>query len=172
VNIPTIETPDLILRPWRLEDKEVLFQVLQEPGILQYFPPTRFTLEGTLKYINHQLLNWQEHGYGHWAITLKEDGRVVGWDGLEHLPETSENEVAYLLSHEVWGCGFATQAAQAAVKYGLETVGLQEIIGLVHPENTRSIRVLEKCGFSFIDRRVYWGLEMLRYRIDRSNPEG
>jgi RimJ/RimL family protein N-acetyltransferase len=71
---------------------------------------------------------------------MKDDRRVIGWDGLEYLPETDGNEVAYLLSHQVWGCGYATEAARAAVKYGLETANLQAIIGLVHPGNIGSIR--------------------------------
>jgi len=166
VTIPILETPHLILRPWRLEDADTLFRILQEPDILEYFPPTTFTLEKTQRYISHQLNQWQERGYGHWAVTLKLDGRLVGWDGLEYLPETRENEVAYLLSHQVWGCGYATEAARAAVRYGLETAGLQAIIGLVHPGNIGSIRVLEKCGLTFIDRKIYWGLEMCRYRLE------
>ena len=167
--IPTLETPDLILRPWKLEDADSLLRILQEPDILKYFPPTTFTLEKTQGYIKHQLTHWQEHGYGHWAVTLKEEGRLAGWDGLEYLPETDENEVAYLLSHQVWGQGYATQAARAAVRYGFDTTGLRSIIGLVHPENSGSIRVLEKCGLTFIDCKVYWGLEMRRYRIEIRN---
>jgi ribosomal-protein-alanine N-acetyltransferase len=166
MEIPTLETSALILRPWKPVDAEALFRILKEPDILKYFPPTVFTLEKTQRYINHQLNHWQERGYGHWAVILKEDLRVVGWDGLEFLPETSENEVAYLLSRQVWGRGFATEAAQAAVRYGLGEIGLKDIIGLVHPDNIGSIRVLEKCGLTFIDRKVYWGLEMSRYRIE------
>jgi ribosomal-protein-alanine N-acetyltransferase len=167
--IPILKTPDLILRSWKLEDAEALFRILQEPDILRYFPPTIFTLEKTQRYINHQLDHWQKRGYGHWAITQKKNDCIVGWDGLEYLPETAENEVAYLLSHQAWGRGLATQAAQAAVKFGLETIGLQEIIGLVHPDNIGSIRVLEKCGLNFNDRKTYWGMEMCRYRIEASN---
>jgi ribosomal-protein-alanine N-acetyltransferase len=163
--IPTLTTHDLILRAWKYADAEALFHILEEPDILKFFPPTVFTLEKTRNYINHQLKHWQERGYGHWAVTLKTDNGVVGWDGLEYLPETNENEVAYLLSHQVWGCGYATQAAQAAAKYGLETAGLKTITGLVHPQNTGSIRVLEKCGFTYVDRKIYWGLKMCRYRI-------
>jgi len=166
--IPTLETPHLILRPWKLEDANTLLKILQEPELLRYFPPTVFTLEKTLHYLNHQLTHWQERGYGHWAVTLKTDSCVVGWNGLEYLPETDENEVAYLLSHQVWGRGHATEAARTAVKYGFETASLPAIIGLVHPENTGSIRVLEKCGLTFVDRKIYWGLEMCRYRIDSS----
>ena len=165
MTIPTLKTNRLILRPWKEKDAEALFQILQEPGILQYFPPTTFTIEKTLRYINHQTKHWQEHGYGHWAVTLKEGGGVIGWDGLEYLPETDENEVAYLLSHQAWGCGYATEAAAAALKFGFEKAGLMSIIGLVHPGNAGSIRVLEKCGLAFVDRKVYWGLEMCRYRI-------
>ena len=171
MTIPTLETPHLILRPWRLEDADALFRILREPDILKYFPSTTFTLEKTQGYINHQLTHWLEHGYGHWAVTLKEDDRMLGWNGLEYLPETDENEVAYLLSHHAWGCGYATEAAQAAVRYGFETSGLQTITGLVHPENSASIRVLEKCGLSFIDCKVYWGMEMRRYRIESINQD-
>jgi ribosomal-protein-alanine N-acetyltransferase len=164
--IPTLETPHLILRPWKPDDAGMLFRILQEPGILEYFPPTVFTLEKTQRYINHQLQHWQEHGYGHWAVTLKTNNRVVGWGGLEYLPETDETEVAYLLSYQAWGCGYATEAARAAVKFGFETAGLPDIIGLVHPDNTGSIRVLEKCGLTYIDRKIYWGVEMCRYRME------
>jgi ribosomal-protein-alanine N-acetyltransferase len=114
LTIPTLETPHLILRPWSEKDANALFCILQEPDILKYFPPTTFTLEKAQSYIDHQLKHWQERGYGHWAVALKDDSRVVGWDGLEYLPETDENEVAYLLSHRVWGRGFATEAARAA----------------------------------------------------------
>jgi [ribosomal protein S5]-alanine N-acetyltransferase len=166
--IPSLDTPHLILRPWKLDDVDALYRILQEPEILKYFPPTVFTLEKTQRYIQHQLQHWQVHGYGHWAVMIKTDSQVVGWDGLEYLPETDEVEVAYLLSHRVWGCGYATEAARAAVNFGFGNANLPSIIGLVHPENTGSIRVLEKSGLSFIDCKIYWGLEMRRYRIESS----
>jgi ribosomal-protein-alanine N-acetyltransferase len=166
LEIPTLSTPRLVLRPFLLEDAEPLLGILQEPEILKYFPPTIFTLERARRYIDHQLRHWQKREYGHWAVTLKEDRVAVGWCGLEYLPESEENEVAYLLSHQVWGQGFATEAAQAALNYGFRTAQLGSIIGLVHPENIGSIRVLEKCGLTLIDRKIYWGLEMCRYRIE------
>ncbi len=171
MEIPAFSTPHLILRSWTMKDANVLFRILQEPGILEYFPPTAFTLEKTRRYIQHQLDHWQERGCGHWAVTLKVDSRLVGWGGLEYLPETDETEVAYLLSHQVWGCGYATEAARAAVGYGFETAGLQAIIGLVHPGNTGSIRVLEKCGLAFAAPITLWNLDMHRYRITRADFE-
>ena len=172
MDIPIIETPHLVLRAWTLQDAGVLFEILQEEGILQYFPnpnpPPRSKVED---YIAHQIAHWESHGYGHWAVAERDDGQVVGWNGLEYLPELEETEVGYLLSRRVWGRGYATEAARAAVEYGFETAGLEAIIGLVHPENAGSVRVLEKCGMAFADRLTLWGLDMSRYRVHRAAYE-
>ncbi len=172
MDIPTIETPHLILRAWMAKDAPALFDILQEDGILQYFPnpdpPPRAKADD---YIAHQLAHWQLYGYGHWAVVARDDGKVVGWNGLEYLPELGETEVAYLLSRRVRGRGYATEAARAAVQYGFDTVGLASIIGLVHPENAGSVRVLEKCGMAFADRLTLWSLDMSRYRVDRASYE-
>ncbi len=111
------------------------------------------------------------HGYGHWAVVARDSGQVVGWSGLEYLPELDETEVAYLLSKRVWGRNYATEAARAAVQYGFEGVGVCAIIGLVHPDNAASIRVLEKCGMAVADRLALWGLDMSLYRVDRAAYE-
>ena len=168
INIPTLLTPRLLLRAWKQEDADAWFNILQEEGILQYFPnqtpPAREKAEA---YITHHLTHWRMRGYGHWAVVNKEDGQVVGWSGLEYLPKLNETEVAYLLSRRVWGRGFATEAAQASLQFGFESAGLEKIIGLVHPENLGSVHVLEKCGLTFTDRITLWGMEMSRYGINR-----
>jgi RimJ/RimL family protein N-acetyltransferase len=169
VNIPTLQTPHLDLRPWTPEDANAWFELLQEEEILYYFPnqapPPR---EKADRYIAHHLEQWEKHGYGHWAVVTRQDGQVVGWNGLEYLPDLEETEVAYLLSKRVWGRGYATEAARAAIQFGFEVGGLNSIIGLVHPENIASIRVLEKCGLIFTDRINLWNLELCRYRIQHT----
>ena len=169
-NIPTIETLRLRLRPWTPDDAETWFNILQEDGILRYFPnphpPARAKADA---YIAHHLTHWQERGYGHWAVVTRDDDRVVGWNGLEYLPDLDETEVAYLLSKRVWGRGYATEATRLTVQFGFETIGLQKIIGLVHPDNIASISVLEKCGLAFADHVRLWGMELSRYRIRRAD---
>ena len=169
MHIPPIETPRLLPRPWSLKDGEAWFNILQEPDILRYSPdpnpPARFKAEA---YINHHLTHWMQYGYGHWAVVTPADSQVIGWNGLEYLTELGEVEVAYLLTRRVWGRGYASEAAAAAIRFGFETAGLQAIIGLVHPDNIASIRVLEKCGLTFADDIKLWGMEMSRYRIPRS----
>ncbi len=172
MEIPIIETPHLILRTWTLEEAGVLFEILQEEDILKYFPnPNPPPLSKVEDYITHQLAHWDLYGYGHWAIIERETGQAVGWVGLEYLPELGETEVGYLLSRRVWGRSYATQAARATVEYGFQEASLPSIIGLVHPDNAASIRVLEKCGMTFADRLTLWGLDMSRYRVDRATHE-
>ena len=167
--IPTITTPRLDLRPFTAEDVEPLHHILQEEGILRYFPnPTSPPRERVERIIAHQLDHWAEHGLGWWAVEPRDQGELIGWNGLQFLPETDEVEVGYLLSKAYWGQVLATEGARAGLQYGFEVLGLDQIVGLVHPENRASQRVLEKLGMSFVDRSHYFGLELLRYRLDRS----
>ncbi len=169
MQIPSIETARLLLRPWTMADSEAWFQLLQEPDILRYFPdtspPPRHKAEA---YIEHHLRHWEQFGYGHWAVVTPIDEAVIGWNGLEYLPSLEQVEVAYLLSQRAWGRGYATEAARAAVRFGFETAALPAIIGLVHPDNAASIRVLEKCGLTYSDEIELWGMGLRRYRIERS----
>ena len=119
-------------------------------------------MEKVERYINHQTDHWEKFRYGHWAVTLRETGQLMGWDGLEFLPDTNETEVGYLFSKSFWGKGYATEATRSAVQFGMDK-GLKEIIGLTDPENIASQRVLEKSGLSFTRRQFYFGMEMFRF---------
>lgn len=162
--IPMIKTQRLILRPFSMADLAVLKPIVQEPDIFHYFPnQDLWTDEKTEGYIQYQINHWHIYGYGHWALVMHETGQIIGWNGLEFLPDTNETEVGYLLSRAFWGKGYATEAANAAVQFGINKIRLNEIIGLTHPENTASQRVLEKCGLSFTRSAAYFGMEMFRF---------
>lgn len=172
MEIPTIETAHLVLRAWKAQDAGTWHAILQEEGILRYFPnPRPPQRERADEYIAHHLAHWERYRCGHWAVVTPGDGQIVGWSGLEYLPELRQTEVAYLLSKRVWGRGYATEAARAAVRYSFETAQLDQIIGLVHPGNAASVRVLEKCGMTLAGRLALWGMEMLRYRVSRHEYE-
>ena len=123
--------------------------------------------------ISHQLHHWEEHKLGWWALEPCSENKLIGWSGLQYLPETEEVEVAYLLSRPYWGRGLATEAATACLQYGFEELELERIIGLVHPGNMASQRVIEKLGMSFVDQARYFGIDVYRYVIEHpdSDPE-
>ena len=162
--LPSITTARMILRPFVMDDAQPLFEIVNEPDIFQYFPnKAPWLLEKCERYINFQTRHWEKLGYGHWALTLAETGRLFGWCGLEFLEDTNETEVGYLLSRSFWGKGYATEAASSSIQFGKNEVGLQEIIGLTDLLNIASQRVLEKSGLIFTRKQVYFGMEMFRF---------
>ncbi len=110
---------------------------------------------------------WDKHGYGWWALELKDNHKLIGWCGLGFLDETKETEILYLLGKPFWGKGFATEAAHFSINYAFDEVKLDTVIGLVHPDNLKSQRVLEKIGLSFDNRAQYFGLELDKYSISK-----
>ncbi|MBI3163896.1 MAG: GNAT family N-acetyltransferase [Chloroflexi bacterium] len=161
-----LTTARLTLRLFTMDDIEELFAITNEADIFRYFPTrTGWTVEKTERSIFHQTQHWEKFGYGQMAVTLTESGQLMGWCGLEFLPETNETEVGYLLSKSFWGLGYATEASKESVRFGVEKAGLREIIGLTDPENVASQKVLQKCGMAFTRRQVYFGMEMFRFAI-------
>jgi ribosomal-protein-alanine N-acetyltransferase len=168
MTVPIIITPQLTLRALENSDVKSLYRIYQTEGALQFFPnPQPPPIERLGQFINHQQDHWKKHAYGNWAITLPGKTEIIGWAGLQYLPETGETEVGYLLDRQFWGRGFATQAAWASLQFGFERFDFDKIIGLVHPDNLASQRVLEKCGLNFIDEKVYFGISLMRYWIER-----
>ncbi len=159
-------TERLQLRQLRAQDVDPLYTILQQPDILKYFPrttpPPREAVE---RLIARQLADWEKYGYGWWGVEWRHEPGLLGWAGLGYLPETDETEVAYLLRREVWGQGVATEAAKAALSWGFASFDLPFIIGITHPENRASQRVLEKSGLTFVEKTEYFGMACYRYII-------
>ena len=169
MDTPTITTTRLSLRPFTLDDIDSLHQILEIPGILQYFPnPDPPERERVEKLIKRQIKHWQDYGYGWWAVVSRAEKQLIGWSGLQYLPDTDEIEIGYLLSKPFWGKGLATESAIAGLDFGFDRLGLREIIGIVHPENFASQGVLKKIGMQFIKQTEYFGMECYLYKTNSS----
>ena len=171
MRIPSIKTKRLILRPFTQGDADSLFLILQEKDILQYFPPSSspLTRERAERLILNQLKHWEEHKLGWWAVEPRLANQLIGWCGLQFLPETEETEVGFLTSRAFWGQGLTTEAAKASLLYGFEKLGLKCIVGIAHPDNIASQRVLEKIGMAFRTKTRYFGMDCYRYSIKRTS---
>ena len=166
-NIPIIKTSRLILRAFTKEDIAPFHHILSEKKVVRYFPKsTPPSLEGVENMLTEQLKHWAKYGYGWWAVEAQIESKFIGWCGLQYLPETREVEVAYLLNQSYWGKGLATEGAQASLKYGFDELGLKNIVGIVHPENGASQRVLEKLGMEFTEETQYFGMDCYHYLIN------
>lgn len=168
MQIPTLTTDRLVLRGFTPQDVEALHDVLSERDVHHYFPrtdpPTREQVE---KVIADQLAHWEKHQCGWWAVLLRENGKLIGWCGLQFLPEFDEIEVAYLVGKPYWGQGLATEAARAAVQFGFQSLGLDRIVALASVENGASQRVIQKLGMTLVERLNIWGMDCYRYSLPR-----
>lgn len=142
-------TERLILRPINLEDANDIFEYASGPnvGLNAGWKPHE-NIEETIELINLLFLG-KEDIFG---IVLKESEKLIGTIGLIKDPKR-ENEKARMLGYAIgeiyWGFGYTTEAAKAVVKYGFEFCGYNLISAYRYPHNSRSGRVLEKCGFTY-----------------------
>ena len=172
VQIPKLISPRFVLRPFREGDVEELHGILQNPDVLRYFPSTNSpSLPKVKKLVESQQAHWDEHEYGWWAIADSETDALLGWCGLCYLPDTKEVELKYLLAEDAWGKGIATEASLVSLKHWIMNTDVEEIVGLAHPENIASARVLEKVGMTFINQTRYFGMQVLRYKLLRRDYE-
>jgi RimJ/RimL family protein N-acetyltransferase len=77
-------------------------------------------------------------------VVEKSSRKIVGCCGFHRVE--SALELAFHFIPQVWGKGYATEAAKACLEYGFEKLDAEKIIAFVHPENIASNRVLEKTG--------------------------
>jgi ribosomal-protein-alanine N-acetyltransferase len=162
--IPTLQTNHLTLRSLQPTDAEVLHRIYQSEGVLRYFPnPTPPPLQSVHRFITAQQAHWEKYGYGNWGILPEGEREIIGWAGLQFLPELNETEVGFLLDRPFWGKSYATAAALASLCFGFEHFNLDHIIALVHPDNFASRRVIEKCGMIYVETLQLWGIDLMRH---------
>ena len=166
---PSVRTQRLTLRPIRPGDASTLQRIYQTEEVLRYFPnPVPPALEKVQQWTGGQQAHWEKHGYGNWGILPEGQREIIGWAGLQYLPELDETEVGFLLDRPFWGKGYASEVALASLEFGFNQSGLEHIIALVHPENLASRHVLEKRGMSYQETISLWGIEMRRYSIKKA----
>ena len=158
-----IETERLILRPWRDEDREPFARMNADPRVMELFVSTMTAAE-TDALIARYREHWRTRGYGMCAVDLKrpagEAPEFIGYIGLARvryeIDFTPVVEVGWRLAPHVWGQGLATEGAQAALAYGFDTLGLDEIIAFTATTNVRSRRVMDKIGMTHDPRDDFY----------------
>ena len=154
-----LRTERLLLRRWRDEDDAPMTAINRDPEVTRYLnrPVTEVALAAFLPMFAE---HWQRHGFGPFALESLEPedaGELLGFAGVAYpayLPALAERpEIGWRLARSAWGRGLATEAALAARDHAFETLGLPELIAIVHPENTRSQAVARKLGM-VVERQV------------------
>ena len=162
-----VETERLLLRPFRLEDAEAHHREVGSDPAVTWDGSTR-TLEDTRGTVLHYVELWSERGFGPWAVVDKASGELLGHAGLQPLEDTGDVQLAYYLGRSAWGRGIATEAGEAAVRFGFEQLPLGRILAVVRPENRASQRVLEKLGFAYDHEARHYGADVQVWKREAS----
>jgi RimJ/RimL family protein N-acetyltransferase len=151
VATPEITTARLRLRGWRETDRDALAAMNGDPAVMEHFPAAldRAGSDAMLKGMRDQ---WQVEGFGLWAIERLDNGAFLGFAGLSRpnfeAQFTPAVEVGWRLARQAWGHGYATESAREALRFGFETLRLDEIVSFTVPANVRSRAVMERLGMT------------------------
>jgi RimJ/RimL family protein N-acetyltransferase len=148
--IPRLATERLLLREWLAADREPFAELNGDPRVMEHFP-SLLNREESDALIERIVAHWQADGHGLWAVERTADGVFLGFTGL--TPGGSAEmppfvEVGWRFAVHAWGQGYATEAARAAVAWGFEVLGLDEIASWTTVANVRSRAVMERIGMT------------------------
>ena len=165
-----IETERLRLREFCLADAEACFKLNTDLEVLKYTgdEPFESIEDATLFLSNYN--EYQENGYGRWAVIEKTSKAFIGWCGLKRHSK-SFTDLGFRFFRKDWGKGYGTEAAKAALKVGFEDLKLDEIIGRAAIDNKASVKILEKIGMAYwkkdtcksIDNAVYYKIDQVQF---------
>lgn len=164
-----IETPRLLLRLFNEDDAELVYLLNADPEVTRYTLDPVKDLQQAKEILEKSILpQYSLYNHGRWAVHTKPDLTFIGWCGLKTRPELNEVDLGYRYMQKAWGKGYASEAAYACLEHGFKKLGLERIVGRALVENLASIRVLEKCGMTYIGEQVVEGLVHKTY--ETRNP--
>lgn len=169
---PLIETERLALRMFMPEDAETFHRIWNDEDVMKYIDSDwRPSLEESREIMVRLVARWREHGFGQWAVTLKESGTVIGYAGFKHLEKTEEVELLYGIDKPYWNMGYTTEAGRACLRFIFERGWLDRIVAVALPENIGSWRVMERLGMRREAVARYYNHDLLYYAILREEFE-
>lgn len=151
-----LETNRLQLRRFAPEDADALAEVLSDPVAMQFYPAA-FDRAGVQHWIAKNIERYRRDGHGLWAMLRKGSSGLIGDCGcvLQEVDGANEVEVGYHVRRDLWGNGYATEAARACMEYAFAKLGAQRVISIIRPENVQSRRVAEKNGM-MCEKTIFW----------------
>ncbi|HEX6125532.1 MAG TPA: GNAT family N-acetyltransferase [Pyrinomonadaceae bacterium] len=146
-----IETERLVLRHFTPEDAAFILELVNEPGWKKYIGDRGIdTVDDARKYIETvPVASYAKHGFGLWAVELKDYGSLVGMCGLVKRDTLDDVDIGFALLSRFEGRGYAQEAANATLAYARDRLGLHRVVAITTDNNDRSRILLERAGMSY-----------------------
>ncbi|MDV2470558.1 GNAT family N-acetyltransferase [Acinetobacter chinensis] len=142
-----LKTERLILRQWEKSDYLPFIKMSLDPDVMKYLPGL-LTEEESLHIIKTVKKIIDNNGWGIWAVELKENHRFIGFIGLHEQSAQFDFspciEIAWRLSKEHWGNGYATEGAKAVLDYAFHSLNFDKIVSFTASVNIASEAIMKK----------------------------
>lgn len=147
----SIETPRLLLRQWRPEDREPFYRINSDPKVMEHFSGTLSRSESD-QLVELAEAHFARHRFGPFAAELRETEQFIGFIGISipafDAPFMPAVEIGWRLEPAFWNRGLATEGARAVLRYAFDVLQLKEVVSFTVPDNFASRRVMEKLGMT------------------------
>lgn len=144
-----VATKRLLLRRWRSADRLPFAAMNADPEVMEFFPGTLTRVESD-QFMDRIEAGWELRGFGLWAVELLGSKEWVGFTGISvpgfEAAFTPAVEVGWRLVRSAWGRGYATEAADAALRVAFCELGLLEVVSFTTKANARSRAVMRRLG--------------------------
>lgn len=145
-----IETERLLLRKFRLDDAEMMYNNwANDERVTKFLSWTPYkSMEDVRKYISSSIESYQQDTIYHWAIVFNE--KVVGSISVMSIDEKNKLcELGYCVGYEYWGRGIVTEAMKSVISFLFNEVQFHRIFAKHDVENPASGKVMEKCNMIY-----------------------
>lgn len=158
------ETARCILREMYEADVDALYELYDSPGVTRYTESLFPDKEQERSYIKDYIENvYKYYGFGTWLIHRKEDGRLIGRAGFNYRPGFEEAEIGFVIGEGFWRQGYAYEVCSHLMELAEKVYEFETVQALVKKENTASVCLLEKLGFSYFEEVDLDGENYQRY---------
>ncbi len=143
-----METKRLTLRPFVLDDTDFVIALLNDADFLRFVGDRQVrTADAARKYLNNGPLDsYAKHGFGLYAVEVREEHGPVGMCGLLQRETLPDPDIGFAFLPAWRSQGFAEEAAQAVLNEARDRLQLPRVLAIVDPANERSSRLLRKLG--------------------------
>ncbi|MGW3141470.1 GNAT family N-acetyltransferase [Streptomyces sp. NPDC001139] len=146
-----IRTPRLLLRSWHEDDLVPMADINGDPRVMRWID------DGSVRDLDHTAAaverweeEWDEEGFGLFAVELLASGELIGFTGLsvpEFLPEVMPAvAISWRLGSQFWDQGYVSEAAHATLEFALQDRGLDRVISISRMGDNASENVIRKLG--------------------------
>jgi len=151
VRLSVAETARLRLRRLSGEDAAFVLELMSDPDFIANIGDRGVhNLEDARRYIAEGPgASYARFGFGLYVVERKADGRPLGMCGLLRRDTHPDVEIGFALLPRARRQGYALEAAAATMRLAVESLGLKRIVAITAPDNSGSIRILERVGLRF-----------------------